>query len=137
MKWTLKGRLDEYAGLLGGERSKSVDLSSTLTSFDVSQLPDDGSAVPVPGPVVMAIGNMWLLGRLRSERTSATNAVYEEGGHMIGGPSAQLGTANQKLSRGLGLSHVSVIHKGIDISTGSPGIAVSQEAQTLVVGRSS
>ncbi|MDJ0379153.1 ATP/GTP-binding protein [Cryobacterium sp. PH31-L1] len=133
VKWTLNGLLDEYAGLLDGETSSTVDLSGKLTSFDISQLPDDGPAVPV----VMAIGNMWMLGRLRSERTSATTVVYEEGWHMIGGPSAQLIKANQKLSRGLGISNVFVMHKGTDIPKDSPGMAIIQEAQTVVVYRQS
>ena len=85
----------------------------------------------------MAIGNMWMLGRLRSERDSATTVVYEEGWHMIGGPSAQLIKANQKLSRGLGISNVFVMHKGTDIPRDSPGMAIIQEAQTVVVYRQS
>ncbi|TFB86882.1 ATP/GTP-binding protein [Cryobacterium algoricola] len=133
VKWTLNGLLDEYTGLLDGETSKSVDLSGKLTSFDLSQLPDDGPVVPV----VMAIGNMWMLGRLRHERDSATTVVYEEGWHMIGGPGAQLIKSNQKLSRGLGISNVFVMHKGTDIPTDSPGMAIIQEAQTVVVYRQS
>jgi hypothetical protein len=133
VKWTLNGLLDEYAGLLDGETSKTVDLSGKLTSFDISQLPDDGPAVPV----VMAIGNMWMLGRLRDERDSATTVVWEEGWHMIGGPAAGLIKSNQKLSRGLGISNVFVMHKGTDIPTDSPGMAIIQEAQTVVVYRQS
>ncbi|MBX3100763.1 MAG: ATP/GTP-binding protein [Salinibacterium sp.] len=133
LRWTLNGLLDEYAGLLDGETSKSVDLSGKLTSFDISQLPDDGPAVPV----VMAIGNMWMLGRLRSERGWATTVVYEEGWHMIGGPSASLIKANQKLSRGLGISNVFVMHKGSDIPADSPGMAIIQEAQTVCIYRQS
>ena len=133
VKWTLNGLLDEYAGLLDGETSKAVDLRGKLTVFDISQLPDDGPAVPV----VMAIGNMWMLGRLRSERDSATTVVYEEGWHMIGGPSAQLIKSNQKLSRGLGISNVFVMHKGTDIHRDSPGMAIIQEAQTIIVYRQS
>lgn len=133
VRWTLNGLIDEYAGLLDGETSKSVDLKGKLTSFDISQLPDDGPAVPV----VMAIGNMWMLGRLRAERDSATNVVYEEGWHMIGGPSAQLIKSNQKLSRGLGISNIFVMHKGTDIPKDSPGMAVIQEAQTVIIYRQS
>jgi hypothetical protein len=133
VRWTLNGLLDEYAGLLDGETSASVDLAGKLTSFDISQLPDDGPAVPV----VMAIGNMWMLGRLRRDRGWATTVVYEEGWHMIGGPSAQLIKANQKLSRGLGISNVFVMHKGSDIPADSPGMAIIQEAQTVVVYRQS
>jgi len=131
LRWTLNGLLEEYAGLLDGETSRSVDLKGKLTSFDISQLPDDGPAVPV----VMAIGNMWMLGRLRGERDSATNVVYEEGWHMIGGPSANLIKSNQKLSRGLGISNVFVMHKGTDIPRDSPGMAVIQEAQTVIIYR--
>lgn len=133
VKWTLNGLLEEYAGLLDGETSKSVDLEGKLTSFDISQLPDDGPAVPV----VMAIGNMWMLGRLRKERGWATNVVYEEGWHMIGGPSAKLIKSNQKLSRGLGISNIFVMHKGTDIPRDSPGMAVIQEAQTVAIYRQS
>jgi hypothetical protein len=133
VRWTLNGLLDEYGGLLDGETSKSVDLSGKLTSFDISQLPDDGPAVPV----VMAIGNMWMLGRLREERDSATTVVWEEGWHMIGGPSAHLIKSNQKLARGLGISNVFVMHKGTDIPNESAGMAIIQEAQTIVVYRQS
>jgi len=131
VRWTLNGLLDEYAGLLDGETSKSVNLTGKLTSFDISQLPDDGPAVPV----VMAIGNMWMLGRLRGERGWATTVVYEEGWHMIGGPSAQLIKSNQKLSRGLGINNVFVMHKGTDIPRDSPGITIIQEAQSIYVFR--
>lgn len=133
VRWTLNGLLDEYAGLLDGETSSTVDLAGKLTSFDISQLSDDGPAVPV----VMAIGNMWMLGRLRRDRGWATTVVYEEGWHMIGGPSAQLIKANQKLSRGLGISNVFVMHKGSDIPPDSPGMAIIQEAQTVCIYRQS
>lgn len=133
VRWTLNGLLEEYAGLLDGETSDSVDLSGKLTSFDISQLPDDGPAVPV----VMAIGNMWMLGRLRDERGHATTVVYEEGWHMVAGPSAQLIKANQKLARGLGIANVFVMHKGSDIPKDSPGMAIIQEAQTVCIYRQS
>ena len=129
VRWAITGLLNEYGGLLDGETSKSVDLTHKLTTFDISQLPDDGPAVPV----VMAIGHMWLTGRLKAERGSVTNVVYEEGWHMIGGPSAQLVKSNQKLSRSLGISNVFVMHKGTDIPPDSPGYTVVQEAQTVYV----
>ncbi|MEA9986078.1 ATP/GTP-binding protein [Subtercola sp. RTI3] len=131
VRWTLNELLEEYAGLLDGETSKEVDLKGKLTSFDISQLDDEGPAVPV----VMAIGHQWLLGRLRGERGPATTVVYEEGWHLIGGPSAQLIKSNQKLARGLGISNVFVMHKGTDIPPNSPGIAIIQEAQSIYVFR--
>lgn len=129
VRWALTGLLDEYAGLLDGETSRTVDLDHKLTTFDISQLPDDGPAVPV----VMAIGNMWLTGRLRDERGRITTVVYEEGWHMIGGPSAELVKSNQKLARSLGISNVFVMHKGTDVPPASPGYTVIQEAQTVYV----
>jgi hypothetical protein len=132
VEWVLNGLLEEYAGLLDGETSAKVDLSSKLTSFDISQLPDDGPAIPV----VMAIGNMWMLGRIKEEPGKfVTNVVYEEGWHMIGGPSAQLLKSNQKLSRSLGISNVFVMHKGTDIPKDSPGYSIIQEAQSMYIYR--
>jgi hypothetical protein len=133
VRFTLNSLLQDYGGLLDGETSKEVNLTGKLTSFDISQLPDDGPAVPA----VMAIGHMWLLGRLRDERGWATNCIYEEGWHIAAGPSAALARSNQKLSRGLALSNVFVFHKGSDIPPGSPGMAMVQEAQTVHVYRQS
>src|SRR6195952_2100050 len=126
IKYALEDLLKEYGGLLDGETSTDVDLAQKLTTFDISQLPDDGPAVPV----VMAVGNMWLMGRLRNERGWVTNVIYEEGWHMIDGPSAHLIKANQKLSRSLGISNVFVMHKGTDIPIDSPGYTVIQEEKT-------
>ena len=131
IRFGLENLLETYAGVFDGETSKEVDLSHKLTTFDISQLPDAGPAIPT----VMAIGNMWLMGRLRQERGYITNVIYEEGWHMIGGPSAQLVKSNQKLSRGLGISNVFVMHKGTDIPVNSPGYTVVQEAQTVYAFR--
>jgi hypothetical protein len=127
----LENLLETYAGVFDGETDKHVDLTQKLTTFDVSQLPDDGPAVPT----VMAIGHQWLLGQLKRNRGFITNVVYEEGWHMIGGPSSRLVKSNQKLSRSLGISNVFVMHKGTDIPPESPGYTVVQEAQTIYTFR--
>ncbi|HAQ9610226.1 TPA: ATP/GTP-binding protein [Enterococcus faecium] len=131
IRFGLENLLETYAGVFDGETSKAVDLGSKLTVFDVSQLPDAGPAVPT----VMAVGHQWLLGRLRRERGFITNVVYEEGWHMIGGPSARLVKSNQKLSRSLGISNWFVMHKGTDIPRESEGYTVIQEAQTIYAYR--
>lgn len=134
LRWTFEELLEAYPGLLDGDTSPDVDLSHKLTVFDLSQLADDGPAVPV----VMAIANMWLMGRLRRERGSqrrVTNIVYEEGWHIIGGPSAGLIRSNEKLSRALGITNVFNMHKGTDIPKDSAGYAVIQEAQTVYAFR--
>lgn len=134
VRWTLEDLLEVAAGLIDGETSSTVNLDHNLTVFDLSQLPDDGPAIPV----TMAIGNMWLMGRLRRRRGAErrlTNVIYEEGWHMIGGPAARLVRSNEKLSRALGLTNVFVMHKGTDIPKDSPGYAVIQEAQTVYAFR--
>lgn len=133
VRWTLTGLLDEYAGLLDGETSESVDLTGKLTSFDISQLPADGPAVNV----IRAIGNEWMMGRLRSPENKGwgTSVIYEEGWDMVDGPTAHLLKSNQKLSRALGLSNVFVFHKGKDIAPNSPGQTVISEAQSIYMFR--
>lgn len=131
IRFALENLLEDYAGVFDGDTSEKVDLANKLTVFDVSQLPDDGPAIPT----VMAVGHMWLLGRLRREHGFVTNVIYEEGWHMIGGPSARLVRSNQKLSRALGISNVFVMHKGTDIPKDSPGYTVVQEAQTVYAFR--
>jgi len=42
----------------------------------------DGPSVPI----VMVIGHMWLLGRLRNDRGWHSTCVYEEGWHIASGP---------------------------------------------------
>jgi hypothetical protein len=131
IRFGLENLLETYAGVFDGETSRQVDLAGKLTVFDVSQLPDAGPAIPT----VMAVGHQWLLGRLRRERGFITNVVYEEGWHMIGGPSARLVKSNQKLSRALGISNWFVMHKGTDIPKDSEGYTVIQEAQTIYAYR--
>ena len=133
VQFTFNSLLEVYGGLLEGETSKDLDLAHKLTVWDISQLPDDGPGVPI----VMAIGHMWLLGRLRYDRGWATTCVYEEGWHIAAGPSAELARANQKLSRSVGLGNVFAFHKGTDIPENSPGMAMVQEAQSIYVYRQS
>lgn len=131
IRFTLEGLLDEYGGLLDGETSKGVDLTGKLTSFDISQLPNEGPS----SHVVRAIGNQWMLGRLRTDPGWQTTCINEEGWDMVEGPAAHLLKSNQKLSRGLGLNNVFVFHKGLDIPLDSPGRTVISEAQSIYVFR--
>lgn len=131
VRFTLENLIDEYGGLIDGETSSTVSLGEKLTSFDISQLPDDGPAVPV----VMAVANQWLMGRLTSEPGWTTNVIWEEGWHAIGGPTAKLLRSTQKLSRSLGIGNVFVFHKGNDVPKDSPGYSMIQEAQTVYVYR--
>ena len=131
--FTLHDLLDEYGGMFDGETSRDVDLSAKLTSFDISALDEESAAVPV----VMSIGYQWLLGRLRDEPGYITNVIYEEGWHMVAGPSARLLRSSQKLSRALGISNVFVMHKGTDIPENSIGMTMLQEAQTIHVYKQS
>jgi hypothetical protein len=131
VQYILNSLLEDYGGMLEGETSSELDLAHKLTVWDISQLPDDGPGVAV----VMSIGHMWLLGRLRYDRGFYTTCVYEEGWHIAAGPSAQLARGNQKLARGLGLGNVFAFHKGTDIGTDPTGLAMVQEAQSVYVYR--
>ncbi|NQX29845.1 ATP/GTP-binding protein [Microbacteriaceae bacterium VKM Ac-2854] len=128
VRLTLEELLEDYGSMFDGQTSSAVDLRGKLTSFDISQLPDEGAAIPV----VMALGHEWMMGRLTGERGWGTNVIWEEGWHMIGGPSAHLIRSSTKLSRSLGLCNVFVMHKGqTDIPVDSPGMAIIKEAQTI------
>ena len=131
VRFTLEGLLEEYGGLLDGDTSKEVALTGKLTSFDISQLPGEGPS----SHVVRAIGNQWMLGRLRADPGWQTTCINEEGWDMVQGPTAHLLKSNQKLSRGLGLSNVFVFHKGADIPADSPGRTVISEAQSIYIFR--
>ena len=117
---------DELAGLFDGPTSPHVRLADRLTTFDVSQLPEDGPAVSM----VMAVVNVWLLGVLRRDPGWQTNFVAEEGWHLLGGPGGRLFRSNSKLARALGLSNIAAIHHTGDIPPDSPAIAMIKEAQT-------
>lgn len=133
VRFLLSGLLEELHGMFDGETSPGVKLSERLTTFDVSQLPDDGPAVSM----VVTVANVWLLGVLRTHRGLATNFVAEEGWHLIGGPSGRVLQSNAKLARGLGLANIIALHKIADIPTDSPAIALVKEAQTVHLYRQS
>ena len=117
--------------MLDGDTSENLDLTGKLTSFDISQLPNEGPS----SHVLRAIGNQWMLGRLRADRGWQTTCINEKGWDMVEGPAAHLLKSNRKLSRGLGLNNVFVFHKGIDIPEDSPGRTVISEAQSIYVFR--
>lgn len=131
LMWTLTDLINTYGGMIDGDTSSTVGLDHRLTVWDISQLPDAGPAVPV----VMAIGHMWLLGRLRQADGWRTNVIWEEGWHLLGGPSAALIKSSEKLSRGRGISNIFNMHKGSDIPEGSDGMSVLQESQTVCIYR--
>ncbi|MEA5456959.1 ATP/GTP-binding protein [Sinomonas sp. JGH33] len=132
MRYVFDELLDTYGPIFEGETSPEVKLNARLTSFDISQLPDTGPGIPM----VMGLGNMWLLGRVRRDRGIRTNVVIEEAGHILGTAMAEMQRSNIKLSRGLGISNIYNIHKGnTDVAPGSPGMAVIEEAQTVHVFR--
>lgn len=131
IRFTLDELLEDYSGLIDGETSRDVDLTGKLTSFDISQLPTEGPS----SAIIRAIGNQWMLGRIRTLPGWRTTCVQEEGWDAVAGPTAHILKSNQKLSRGLGLSNVFVFHKGTDIPADSPGQAVISEAQSIYVFR--
>ncbi|GLY02435.1 ATP-binding protein [Actinoplanes sp. NBRC 101535] len=117
---------DDLAGLFDGPTSKDVVLSERLTSFDLSQLPADGPAIPL----VMTVLNTWLTNLLRRRRGWLTTFVAEEGWHLAEGVGARIFQRNSKLSRGIGLANVVALHHVSDIPVDSPAVSMLTEAGT-------
>lgn len=118
---------DDLAGLFDGPTSSDVVLSDRLTSFDLSQLPTEGPALPL----VMTVINTWLTNLLRRDRGWLTTFVAEEGWHLAEGVGARIFQRNSKLSRGIGLSNAVALHHLSDIRDDSPAIAMLKEAETI------
>lgn len=132
MRFVFEATIQEsLSGMFDGPTSPHVQLQTQLSSFDISQLPPDGPAVPL----VISIAHMWLMGMLRYEKGMQTTCLNEEGWHLIEGPGGRLMRSNQKLSRALGLSNVFTIHHLADVPADSPGMSVLREAQTVHIYR--
>ena len=129
----LERLLQAYPGVFDGQTSKSVNLASKLTTFDVSQLTSTGPAIDA----VIALANTWLVGQLRSGENWRTNFVVEEGWHVLRGANAPLIEENTKLARAFGLSMVTAIHHPSDIPEGTPGREILRQAKTVHLYRQS
>lgn len=123
--------LDELSGLFDGPTSDHVDLSSKLTSFDISQLPEDGPA----NALVQAVAHNLVLARLRQDRGYGTNFVSEEGWSLVAGPVARQMNANQMLARGLGLVNVVAMHHVAQVQQDSEARSLLREPQTIHIYR--
>lgn len=130
VRFTIEELLETYGSMFDGETSTDINLNEKLTTFDVSQLPDSGPAVPA----VVGVAHGWLMGTLRRNRGLTTHFVAEEGWHLLNGPNAAvIGGANVKLARGLGLVMVIALHKPADIQLNVAAEPVLAEAQTVHV----
>lgn len=118
---------EEMEGLFDGPTSAHVNLASKLTSFDISQLPENSPAAGM----VMAIAQTWALGRIRQERGWATYFCVEEGWDMISGPIGRALKAQQLLARGLGLATVTAMHHIRQVAAEADGREMLQEPQTI------
>lgn len=87
--------LADFPGVFDGETPKTVQLNERLTTFDMSNLPDDGPAIQA----VAALAKSWLLGVVRRDYGKPTNFITEEGWHLVGGPYARVFQSNTKLAR--------------------------------------
>lgn len=122
---------DQLQGLFDGPTSEHVSLDSRLTTFDISQLPQDGPAMGL----VLAVAHSWTLGTLRQQRGMATNFVAEEGWDMVAGPIAEHMNARQMLARGLGLCNVAALHHLSQIPEGSKALSLVKEPETVHIYR--
>lgn len=123
---------EELAGLIDGPTSEGVNVSSALTVFDISSLPDEGAAVGI----MMSVLNTWLHAMIaRSRETVPTLFVVDEAWHVAEGDFARIARKNAKLARGLGISNMTILQHPGDISPDSPAISMIKESQTAFVFR--
>ena len=118
---------NELAGLFDGPTSAHVRLDAKLTTFDISQLPEDGPATAM----VLAVAHAWLLGSLRRDRGHGTNFIVEEGWDMVTGPIGRQMNANQMLARGLGLCNVAALHHVAQVRKDAEALSLLREPQTV------
>jgi hypothetical protein len=118
---------DDLAGMFDGETSKHVVLHPKLTTFNISNLPEDGPATAM----VIAVVNALLMGMLRRHRDGKkTTFLAEEAWAMMMAAAAKNGRANLKLARSLGLSAWYVIHHISDVIGNPDALAIIKEAGT-------
>lgn len=122
---------DELSGLFDKPTSDHVALHEKLTTFDISQLPEDGPA----NALVQVVAHALVLGRLRRDRGMGTNFVSEEGWSLVSGPVARQMNANQMLARGLGLSNVVALHHVAQVGQDSDARSLLREPQTVHIYR--
>jgi hypothetical protein len=128
----LNGTLaDELAGLFDGPTSPHVELTAKLTTFDISQLPEDGPATAM----VLAVAHAWLLGTLRKDRGRGTNFLMEEGWDLVSGPIARQINATQMVARGLGLCNIAAMHNIAQVPRDSKALSLLKEPQTVHIYR--
>lgn len=120
---------DEVGGLFDGPTSDDIQLNAKLTVFDLSDLPEEGPAIPL----AMMVANAWLMGKIRNDPRTVTHLIVEEGWHLAGGPAGKVMRRNQKLQRALGLVNVVAFHHISDIPDDDPAVAMIKEAETVHV----
>lgn len=119
---------DDLAGLIDGPTSENISLSSGLTIFDVSALPEDGPALGI----VMMIISTWLTNTLMSQKNLVpTHFNVEEAWHLVEGSFAKVNLRNMKVSRGLALSCKFAFHHPSDLPPKSPARAIMKECGTV------
>lgn len=125
---------EDLAGLIDGPTDPRVQVNPTLTSFDLSTLPDTGPALKI----VMAIVSTWLGSILSTQRVQVpTHFVVEEGWHLTEGSFGEVARRNTKLARGTGLINEFAFHHLSDVPPGSPAMAMIKEAGTAAFYRQS
>lgn len=140
-EWGLEARFalercveEDLAGLIDGPTDPRMKVNPTLTSFDLSSLPDTGPALKI----VMAIVSTWLSSILaRQKATVSTHFVVEEGWHLTNGSFGEVAQRNSKLARGTGLIPEYAFHHLSDVPPGSPAMAMIKEAGTAAFFRQS
>ena len=121
---------EDLAGLIDGPTDARVELTSSLTSFDISALPDHGPALAI----TMAIISTWSAAQMR-HRTSQqlVHSLTDEAWWLTKASFGGIAQRNIKLSRANGMINEFAFHHLADIETSSPAMSIIKEAGTALI----
>lgn len=126
---------EDLAGLIDGPTDPKVQLTSSLTSFDISTLPDTGPALGI----TMAIIDTWTSSVQREmSRGGQSHLLHfntEEAWWLAVGSFGSVVQRNIKMARSTGRINEFAFHHLHDIPRDSPAMAIIKEAGSVLVYR--
>ena len=124
---------EDLKGLIDGPTDPRVELSSSLTSFDISTLPDSGPALGI----TMAIIDTWTASAQREAKLrnqwSLLHFLTEESWWLTKNNLGAVTQRNIKMARATGRINEFAFHHLHDIDAGSPAMSIIKEAGTVMI----
>lgn len=126
---------EDLAGLIDGPTDPRVQLTSSLTSFDISTLPDTGPALGI----TMAIIDTWTSSVQREMAKGGQSHLLhfntEEAWWLAVGSFGAVAQRNIKIARSTGRINEFAFHHLRDIPADSPAMSIIKEAGSVMVYR--